>query len=110
MQITYKLEDFNEGKIIRQYGVNTNGDARLYMSNRCFLRMQKYVPYDTGALSLTVTVKPTSVTYEQPYAHRQYVNNKGNGIRGKYWDRKMWSAEGDALTREVEKYMKAKKG
>ena len=110
MKIQYELKDFDGQKIIRQYGIGKGGDTRLYASNRCFLRMQKYVPYDTGALSLTVTVKPDSVTYEQPYAHRQYVANKGDGIRGKKWDERMWSAEGDALTMEVERYMKAKKG
>lgn len=110
MKISYELKDFDGGKIIRQYGVDAKGTTRLYMSNRCFLRMQKYVPFDTGALSLTATVKPGSVTYEQPYAHRQYVENKGKGIRGKYWDKKMWSAEGHLLTKEVEAYMKAKKG
>lgn len=110
MQLKYELKDFDGRKIINKYGINKNGDTRLYASNRCFIRMQKYVPFDTGALSTTVTVKPESVTYEQPYAHRQYTTNKGNGIRGKYWDRKMWSAEGTALTREVERYMKVKKG
>lgn len=110
MKISYKLEDFNEGRIISKYGLDGKGNARLYTANRAFIRMQKYVPFDTGALSTTTTVRPGSVTYEVPYAHRQYVSNKGKGIRGKYWDRKMWSAEGDKLTREVEKYMKFLKG
>lgn len=110
MEIKYELKDFDKSKIIDKYGLQENGNSRLYLANRAFIRMQKYVPYDTGALSTTVTVRPGSVTYEQPYAHRQYVSNKGKEIRGKYWDRKMWSAEGDKLTKEVEKYMKALKG
>jgi hypothetical protein len=110
MKIEYTLKDFDKGRIISKYGLKENGDSRLYLSNRAFVRMQKYVPFDTGALSTTVTVRPGSVTYEQPYAHKQYTTNKGKGIRGKYWDRKMWSAEGNNLTKEVENYMKAKKG
>lgn len=110
MQIKYELEQLDNNKIIKQYGIQKNGNTRMYASNRAFLRMQKYVPFDTGALSLTATVKPGSVTYEQPYAHRQYVENKGKGIRGKYWDKKMWSAEGHILTKEVEAYMKKMKG
>jgi len=110
MKISYELKDFEKGKIIDKYGLGENGNARLYTANRAFIRMQKYVPFLTGALSTTTTVRPGSVTYEVPYAHRQYVSNKGKGIRGKYWDRKMWSAEGDKLTKEVEKYMKALKG
>lgn len=110
MKIEYTLKDFDKGRIINKYGLNEKGNTRLYLANRAFTRMQKYVPFDTGALSTTVTVRPGSVTYEQPYAHKQYVSNKGKGIRGKYWDRKMWSAEGDKLTKEVERYMKALKG
>lgn len=110
MQIKYKLEQLDNNKIIKQYGIQKNGNTRMYASNRAFLRMQKYVPFDTGALSLTATVKPGSVTYEQPYAHRQYTTNKGNHQRGKYWDRLMWSAEGHILTQEVESYMKKMKG
>lgn len=110
MQIRYEVKDIDKNKIIKQYGIQKNGNTRMYASNRAFLRMQKYVPFDTGALSLTATVKPGSVTYEVPYAHRQYVENKGKGIRGKYWDKKMWSAEGHILTQEVESYMKKMKG
>ena len=110
MKLTYTLEDFDKNRIMSKFGLDGRNNANLYMSNRAFIRMQKYVPFDTGALSTTVTVKPTSVTYEQPYAHKQYVSNKGKGIRGKYWDRKMWSAEGNLLTKEVENYMKYKKG
>lgn len=111
MEIKYELKDFDKGKIINQYGLGVKANSKLYLSNRAFVRMQKYVPFDTGALSFTATVRPGSVTYEQPYAHKQYVSNNGKKApRGKYWDRKMWSAEGDKLTEEVEKYMKALKG
>jgi hypothetical protein len=110
MKLEYTLKDFDKNKIISKFNLEKDGKANLYMSNRAFIRMQKYVPFDTGALSTTVTVKPTSVTYEQPYAHKQYVENKGKGIRGKYWDRKMWSAESDALTRETENFIKYKQG
>lgn len=110
MEISYKLEDFNNKKIIDKFGMQKGGSAELFLANSCFRRMQKYVPFDTGALSTTVTVRAGSVTYEQPYAHRQYVTNKGKGIRGKYWDKKMIANERDALTREVERYVKNLKG
>lgn len=111
MEITYTLKDFDKGRIISKFGLEHEGQTRLYLSNRAFIRMHKYVPMDTGTLASHVTVRPTSVTYEENYAHRQYVSNNGKKApRGKYWDRKMWSAEGDKLTREVEKYMKALKG
>jgi len=110
LEIKYSLEDFNENKIIDKYGMQENGNTRLYLSNTCFKRMQKYVPFKTGALSTTVTVKPGSVTYEQPYAHRQYTTNKGKGIRGKYWDRKMLNAEKSMIVKEVQEYARKMKG
>jgi hypothetical protein len=110
MKITYTLKDFNSKRIIDKYGMQKDGNTQLFLANTCFRRMQKYVPFDTGALSTTATVKPGSVTYEQPYAHRQYTTNKGKGIRGKYWDKKMVANEKDQLAKEVENYAKKMKG
>ena len=111
MKISYELKDFDKGRIISKFGLEHEGNTRLYLANRAFIRMEKYVPKDTGNLATTVTVRPGSVTYEQNYAHIQYISNNGKKApRGKYWDRRMWSAEGDKLTKEVERYMKALKG
>ena len=110
MKIKYELKDFDGKKIIDKYGMQEKGNTRLFLANTCFRRMQKYVPFDTGALSTTVTVEPGSVTYEQPYAHKQYTTNKGKGIRGKYWDRKMVANEKNQLAKEVENYAKKMKG
>ena len=110
LSINYTLKDFDGKKIIDKYGMQENGDTQLFLANTCFRRMQKYVPFDTGALSTTVTVKAGSVTYEQPYAHKQYTTNKGKGIRGKYWDKRMVSAEKELVAKEVEAYSKKMKG
>ena len=110
LTISYTLEDFDGKKIIDKYGMQENGNTQLFLANTCFRRMQKYVPFDTGLLSTTVTVKPGSVTYEQPYAHKQYTTNKGKGIRGKYWDKRMVSAEKEIIVKEVEAYAKKMKG
>ena len=107
--LKYTLKDFNEGKIVNKFNMQKGGSAQLFLSNECFRRMDKYVPKDTGLLKGTVTVKPGSVTYEQPYAHRQYTTNKGKGLRGKYWDQKMLSAEKQLLVSDVEKYVKEHK-
>lgn len=110
MEIKYSLKDFNKGVILDKYGMQKNGNLHLFLANNCFRRMQKYVPFDTGALSTTAIVQPGSVTYTQPYAHRQYKENKGKGLRGKYWDKKMIANEREALTREVENEAKRLKG
>lgn len=110
LELTYTLEDFNEGKIIDKFGMEEGGDADLFLANTCFRRMQKYVPFDTGALSTTVTVRPGTVTYEVPYAHKQYTTNKGNGLRGSYWDVRMKQYESGVIAKELEDFVKKKKG
>lgn len=110
LSIKYTLEDFDKNKIIDKYGMQENGNTQLFLANTCFRRMQKYVPFDTGLLSTHATIKPGSVTYEEPYAHKQYTTNKGKGIRGKYWDKKMVSAEKELIIQEVEEYAKKMKG
>ena len=110
MEISYTLKDFNKRGIINKFGMQDGGKTELFLANDCFRRMQKYVPFDTGALSTTATVRAGSVTYEVPYAHKQYTTNHGKGLRGKYWDKKMIANERDVLTREVENYAKKLKG
>ena len=107
--LKYELKDFNSNKIVNKFNMQDGGSAQLFLANECFRRMTKYVPRDTGLLSTTVTVRPGSVTYEQPYAHRQYTTNKGKGLWGNYWDKKRISAEKDLLTKDIENYVKEHK-
>lgn len=110
LSVSYTLKDFDKKKIVDKYGMQENGNTKLFLANTCFRRMQKYVPFETGTLSTTATIKPGKVIYEMPYAHKQYTGNKGKGIRGKYWDRKMVSAEKELIIKEVEEYAKKLKG
>lgn len=110
LTLKYELKDFNKGKIVDKYGMQQGGNTQLFLANTCFKRMHKYVPFQTGTLASHVTVKPGSVTYEEQYAHKQYTTNKGKGIRGKYWDRKMISAEKELVVKEVKAYAEKMKG
>ena len=110
LSLKYELKDFDKVQIVNKFEMQQGGKTQLFLANTCFRRMQKYVPFETGALSTTATIKPGSVTYEQPYAHKQYTTNKGKGIRGKYWDRKMVANEKELVAQEVEAYAKKMKG
>jgi len=110
LTLKYNLKDFDGNKIISKFEMQDDGKTQLFLADTCFRRMQKYVPFDTGALSTTATIKPHKVIYEQPYAHKQYTTNKGKGIRGKYWDKRMVSAEKELVVKEVEAYAKKMKG
>ena len=117
MKIKYELVGFDKNKTLRSYGLEPNGASHLYMAKRCEQRMRKYVPKREGVLSTHTTVKPGSVTYEEHYAKPQYYGHTKGTVRhyttpgtGRYWDRKMKSAEGDMLVREVEAFTKKLKG
>lgn len=110
MKISYTLKDFDGKKIIDKFGMQKNGNTQLFLANTCFRRMHKYVPFETGTLASHATVRPGSVTYEENYAHKQYTTNKGKGIRGKYWDKKMVANEKGQIAKEVENYAKKLKG
>ena len=110
LTLKYELKDFDKKKIVNKFEVQDGGKTQLFLANTCFRRMHKYVPLDTGTLASHATVKAGSVTYEEQYAHRQYTTNKGKGIRGKYWDKKMIANEKGAIVKEVEAYAKKMKG
>lgn len=120
MELKYSLQDFDGHKIISKYGMEKDGNLHLFFADSCFRRMHKYVPFDTGTLASHATVRPGSVTYEERYAYYQYrgytkgevkhYSNNSNGLRGKYWDKKMIANERDVLTREVENEAKRLKG
>lgn len=106
MSISIKLELNSLGQIERSLGIENNGKAQLFLANEAYRRMSKYVPFRTGKLRDTVNISPATIDYLVPYARRQYYENRGSGIRGKYWDKKMLSAEGRQLVDDVQNYVK----
>lgn len=94
-------------------GIEPNGKVQAYFTERCYTYMDKYVPKDTGALRETVTLTSNSITYEQEYAHAQYIGEVNGGQvkkyttpgTGPYWDKRMVSAEMQDVVREVQAYI-----
>lgn len=94
-------------------GIEPNGKVQKFFTNTCYRYMDKYVPKDTGALRETVTIDSNSITYEQPYAHAQYigevnggqVNNYTTPGTGPYWDKRMVSADMQNVVAEVQDFI-----
>ena len=94
-------------------GIEPNGKVQKFFTNTCYRYMDKYVPKDNGILRENVTLTSDSITYEQPYAHAQYVGIvKGGEVKnyttpgtGKYWDKRMVSAEMQDVVKEVQDYI-----
>ena len=55
-------------------GINPNGKVQKFFTERCAEYMDKYVPFDTGALSSYV-IEGTNIVYQQPYAHYMYIGD-----------------------------------
>lgn len=64
-----------------------------------------YVPMRQGVLKDTAIERTHSIEYVQPYARRQYYENKGNGQRGKLWDKRMWADKKEEILNSLAKLM-----
>ena len=94
-------------------GLEPNGRVQRFFTNTCYKHMGKYVPKDEGNLRTIVDIESNSITYESPYALYQYYGIREDGTHevknyttpgtGPYWDKRMWSAEGGIVVREVQK-------
>jgi len=102
----YKIQMNNPSKVIKRLQLDKGGLTDLKLAQICARRNDKYVPLRTGKLKNTVMVTPGKYTYIQKYADRQYRTNKGKGLRGAYWDKRMVSAEIGVITREIQKFIK----
>lgn len=100
-------------------GIEPNGRVQQFFTNTCYKHMDKYVPKNEGNLRTIVDIESNSITYEMPYAHYQYIGMREDGTHvvskyttpgtGTYWDKRMWSAEGKDVVKEVQNYVGGKK-
>ena len=94
-------------------GIEPNGKVQKFFTNTCYRYMDNYVPKDTGALRETVTIDSNSITYEQEYAHAQYIGEVNGGKvtnyttpgTGPYWDKRMVSADMQNVVAEVQDFI-----
>lgn len=97
-------------------GIQPNGPVHAYFTNACYRYMDKYVPKREGNLRNNVDIQTDKIIYEsEPYAEIQYYGIiRGNQIpeenyttpgTGPYWDKRMWSAEGQDVVKEVQDFI-----
>ena len=94
-------------------GIEPNGQVQKFFTNNCYRYMDKYIPKDNGLLREIVTLTSNSITYEQEYAHAQYIGEVNGGKvvnyttpgTGPYWDKRMVSAEIQDVVKEVQDYV-----
>lgn len=91
-------------KILLKRNLNKNGAAQRFFTSEVRRMMDSYVPMDTAVLKNTAVEDVDKITYVQPYARRQYYENKGKGLRGRLWDKRMFADRGQEITESVAKF------
>lgn len=94
-------------------GIEPNGRVQKFFTNTCYRYMDKYVPKDNGLLREIVTIDNNSITYEQEYAHAQYIGEVNGGKvvnyttpgTGPYWDERMKSVDMPTVVAEVQDFI-----
>ena len=116
-------------QIIQDKGLSPSGDVQRFHTNNVMRRIQKYMPYRTGAtikmmIAQTDTAKP-EIVLDVPYAKYLYYGKAMDGRApkrvtdrdlvytktknpqaGPFWDRSLAAAEGDAMAEDVQRYLK----
>lgn len=90
-------------EILLRRGLEEGGEVQRFFTGEVARMCDPYIPKDTGVLKNDKTIRTNSITYEQLYAQKQYYENKGKGLRGKEWDKRMWADRGDEIVQSVAK-------
>ncbi len=96
-------------KILLKRNLNRNGKGQRFFTHEVRRLSTPYVPRLSGELSDTATEAPNKITYNTPYARRQWYENQGKNRRfhrlaGGHWTERMWPDRGKEITRAVAKY------
>lgn len=101
-------------KILMKRHLEKNGQAQELFTRQCYKYMNPYVPFKTGTLKdIKVKVNTNNIIFYAPYAEKQYYTNQGNGregtskggLRGKYWDKRMWNSWGNKIVKNIADYV-----
>lgn len=105
MATTVKIQIDKTEKILLKRYLNKNGQAQVEFTKEVAKECNNYVPFLTGRLKdMSVELKTDKIIYNAPYATKQYYTNKGGNrgsLRGKYWDKRMWSDKGDRIVQTI---------
>lgn len=97
-------------KILLKRNLNKNGKGQRFFTHEVRRLSTPYVPFLSGYLSNdSVTETPGTITYNAPYARRQYYENKGkNGTKhpqaGSHWTERCWADRGKEIVQATAKF------
>lgn len=91
-------------KILLKRNLNRNGKGQQFFTHEVRRLSDPYVPFLNGTLKNTAQELTSRIEYVQPYARRQYYENRGNGLRGSHWTERMWADRGKEIIQSVAAY------
>lgn len=97
-------------RILLKRNLNKNGAGQRFFTHEVRRLSDPYVPFLTGVLKNTATEEANRITYNTPYARRQYYENPGTGLRGPYWTERMWADRGKEIVKATAAYCGGKAG
>ena len=114
MKVKISIDSANA--ILAKRKLGKEGEAQRFMVQEVRRVTDPYVPFLNDPLMTTAVEKEDSIEYVQPYARRQYHENRGNGtegtskggLRGKEWDKRAWADRGEEITESVAKFIGGK--
>ncbi|MGJ0908855.1 minor capsid protein [Clostridium botulinum] len=105
MATTVRIQIDKTQKILLKRYLNKNGQAQVKFTKEVAKECNNYIPFLTGRLKdESVQLKTDKIIWSAPYAKKQYYLNKGGNrgaLRGKYWDKRMWSDKGDRIVQTI---------
>ncbi len=87
-------------KILLQRGLNKNGTGQLFFSQEFGRLCRRYIPFKNGALRDSLWVEPDNVSWNTPYARRQYYEHKAKRL----WAEKCWRDHKKDIIQSTAKY------
>ena len=104
MGTNIKLKIDPADKILLKRNLNRNGKGQQFFTHEVRRLSDPYVPFLSGTLKNTAQELTNRIEYVQPYAKRQYYENRGNGLRGSLWTERMWADRGKEIIQSVAAY------
>ena len=104
MGTNIKLKIDPADKILLKRNLNRNGKGQQFFTHEVRRLSDPYVPFLSGTLKDTAQELTNRIEYVQPYARRQYYENRGNGLRGSHWTERMWADRGKEIIQSVAAY------
>lgn len=118
MNVKVKLDP--PSVIMKRHGLDASGKVQMFHTQNVLRRIQKYMPYRTGAtIKLTIAqtdIKKPEIVTDTPYARMLFygVSTSGkplnytrtkNPLAGARWDKALVAAEMPVLTSELQRFI-----